>query len=81
MVLEFEDVGARVVGAEEPVGEEIAAGHVYVADDGHVGMAHAGIDLDFEAFVGFDEGVGDTHGVDHADVVVHVAGGEHEVAF
>ena len=30
LVLEFEDVGARVGGAEKPVGEEIAASHVDV---------------------------------------------------
>ena len=81
LVLEFKDVGARVGSAEEPVGEEIATGHGDVADDGHVRVAHAWLDLNFEALVGADEGVGDAHGVDHADVFVHVAGGEHEVAF
>ena len=81
MVLEFDDVGAGVEGAEEPVSEEIAAGHVNITDNGHVGMAHAGIDLDFEALVGFDESIGDAHGVDHAYVFIHVTGGEHEVAF
>ena len=81
LILKFEDVGAGVVGAEEPAGEEIAAGHVDVADDGHIGVAHTRVDLNFEALVGEDEGVSDAHGVDHADVVVHVAGRQHEMAF
>ena len=70
--------------SEEPRSQrakKIAASHVHVAGDGHIRMTHSRIDLDFETLIGFDERVGDTHGVDHADVVVHVAGGEHEMAF
>ena len=62
------------------MGEEIAASHVDVADDGHIGVPDAGIDLEFEALVGLDERVDQMHGINHAYVFVHVAGGEHEVA-
>jgi hypothetical protein len=51
LVLEFEDAGAGIVGAEESAGKEIAARHdEEVAIDGHVGVAHARIHLVFESF-------------------------------
>src|SRR6185437_7200809 len=80
LILQQQDIRIGVTRAQQPVGEEIHAPYQDIARERRVGVAHAGKYQHLEALVGVDERAGQLHGIRQIDVVIHVAGGQHEMA-
>ena len=78
--IDFRHIDPLIEIAQQPAAEIIGADPEEIIRIGPVAVALARQDELIEALVGLDQRVRQPHGVGHVDVVVHVAGGEQQVA-
>src|SRR5215470_17331288 len=78
--LQLNDVRPCIRAPQQPFAEEVAPRHNYITVDGHIAMPHAGEHQHLKALICFDERVCQPHRINHAHVIVHISGGQHQVA-